>query len=616
MCERDVERCPTLADMERASDGELSSPAERDAFDAHLRRCPACRDRRQGYASFTRRIGQTLTGDDEAPRARPRRTRAMRSARFAEALHSRKQAHIHRRTAARPLLRWLSVAAVAPLLAVGILFSRTNTVVVHADELLTRAVTFERARPVGSMQRVRIRLMPAYDGASLGPRTDTREATRAADTRYAPFLVVRELTNGVGADAWPSAASANGDAVSVTRLLAQHRLDWRTPLSIEAVRAWRDGLGQKRDHVTPHGTRELLLRTTTMEGVLREVQVTVRRETFHVTRQLLVFDGIGRIEIEEIAEWVRPEPATVLASAAAAPAAAALPELDALQRAELDARLVLRDAGADLGGDVRVSSGADAVRVEGRIGSAALRRTLSARLAAVPLVHVALSAAPAAADAGAPESGATASDASASDAPASGAPAFGAMSSKAVPSEAVPGETVPSEAAARPALGRWLDRTFGEEPSETKRTFVPRLEGLIHTVTLRLAALDALSSRYADAGAAPLSPAARAKLQRLLDLHYRALNTDLHALDARVAVLFGSTARPEPAEIAPADWARRVDAGLVHARALDRLLDTLLTRDDLLADERQPDGPRALSREFSALWEAVNARTSPAPRSE
>lgn len=607
MCERDVERCPTLADMERASDGELSSPAERDAFDAHLRRCPACRDRMQGYASFTRRIGQTLTGDDESRRTRPRRTRAMRSARFAEALHSRKQAHIHRRTASRPLMRWLSVAAVAPLLAIGILFSRTNTVVVHADELLTRAVTFERARPVGSMQRVRIRLMPAYDRSGLGARTDTREATRAGDTRYAPFLVVRELTNGVGADAWPSIASANGDTVSVTRLLAQHRLDWRTPLSIEAVRAWRDGLGQKRDHVTPHGRRELLLRTTTMEGLLREVQVTVRRETFHVTRQLLVFDGIGRIEIEEIAEWVRPQPATVLASAAAAPAAVALPELDALQRAELDARLVLRDAGADLGGDVRVSSGADAVRVEGRIGSAALRRALSAQLSAVPLVRVALSAAaPAAAEAGSPEFGATTSDAS-----ASGAPAFGAVSSGATSSEAVP-----SGAAARPALGRWLNRTFGEEPSEAKRTFVPRLEGLIHTVTLRLTALDALSSRYADAGAAPLSPAARAKLQRLLDLHYRALNTDLHALDARVAVLFGSTARPEPAEIAPADWARRVDAGLVHARALDRLLDTLLTRDDLLADERQPDGPRALSREFSALWEAVNARTSPAPRSE
>jgi hypothetical protein len=220
------------------------------------------------------------------------------------------------------------------------------------------------------------------------------------------------------------------------------------------------------------------------------------------------------------------------------------------------------------------------------------------------------------------------------------------------------------QAAARPPeLGRWLADTFGE--GKPRNTFVPELRRLLTQIRQRLAALRALATRYpaSDADAAPESapgpassstaavatrvasasatdapepaprmrrvaltagpamqpasrqrpgPAARTRLDRQVRLLYTALRNDLDALDARFAVLFGSTARGLPASEVPADWRRRTEVAAGYAASLESLVKTLLdTRDDLATGD--PDGTEErTARTFAALWDAINAPTQSA----
>lgn len=247
---------------------------------------------------------------------------------------------------------------------------------------------------------------------------------------------------------------------------------------------------------------------------------------------------------------------------AAMAAMASMPDRDTLDQAELDARLVLSDANLDLQRGIRVSSTLKAVRVE---GVPAPRRRVVARLNALPYVRVSLRSGPMA---------------------ASGADAM----------------TVPVT-----GISRWVDYRLGDRPE--KLTFVPEMTRLATAVTERVHTLHGLAERYSDDAVRDMSPAARAKLQKLLDRHYQSLSADLDALDARFAILFGSTTRVFPVRRAPTDWQQRVNTGFTHAESLDQSLRELLTLDDLPpvpAGADMPEG-RAVTSAFGALWDAMHA---------
>jgi hypothetical protein len=240
-----------------------------------------------------------------------------------------------------------------------------------------------------------------------------------------------------------------------------------------------------------------------------------------------------------------------------------MPDRDTLDLAELDVRLVLSDARVDLLRGIHVSSTKKAVRVEGVIPTP--RRRLVARLNAIPNVRVSLRSGPIADGAGS----------SVREAPVTG-------------------------------LSRWVDYRLGDRPE--KLTFVPELTRLATAVTERIHTLHDLAARYSDDTVKELSPAARAKLQKLLDRHYQSLSADLDALDARFAILFGSTTRVFPARRAPTDWQQRVISGFAHAESLDRSLRDLLTLDELSpvpAEDDMSEG-RAVTAAFGALWDAVH----------
>ena len=168
----------------------------------------------------------------------------------------------------------------------------------------------------------------------------------------------------------------------------------------------------------------------------------------------------------------------------------------------------------------------------------------------------------------------------------------------------------PGRAAAAPisGLSRWVDYRLGDRPE--KQTFVPELTRLAAAVTERVHTLHGLAERYSDDAVKELSPAARGKLQKLLDRHYQSLSADLDALDARFAILFGSATRVFPVRRAPADWQQRVNSGL-DARGVARSLAAGSARPRRSpagpAGRRRARGRRAVTIAFGALWEAVHA---------
>ena len=161
MNEPTVERCPTLEELLQAGDCELS-PERRASVLAHLQDCSVCQAREGRAAQMLRDVHGYLAGAFGEERQQARQHD------FNASLHKLKQALIHQ-SVGWPLGRWLPMAALMPVFIVALLLSRSGTVVLQADELLQRAAAAERLRPRGSVQRVRVRLMPP-DALAIPPR--------------------------------------------------------------------------------------------------------------------------------------------------------------------------------------------------------------------------------------------------------------------------------------------------------------------------------------------------------------------------------------------------------------------------------------------------------------
>ena len=150
-----IDRCPSIGDLVAANDGGLSQ-SHKASMTAHLRQCASCRERLHQANAFVEAHAEliedeALVSDAEARLWPAIRRSAMSAdpgffggdfgaeydseakadARFEEfqrRLHKQKQDGIHREPPAR-MRRWLPVAALIPLLILGVTFSRTQTVV-------------------------------------------------------------------------------------------------------------------------------------------------------------------------------------------------------------------------------------------------------------------------------------------------------------------------------------------------------------------------------------------------------------------------------------------------------------------------------------------------------
>jgi hypothetical protein len=179
--------------------------------------------------------------------------------------------------------------------------------ILNAEQLLRRGVLAERAFPPPTANRVRARFVSVGPGESFSVIRD-RRSTGAPE----------ELSGATGSQALVNAFAASPFAR-------------QTLLSIEAVLSFRRSYPKGSDgRVSLHAREGRCTVTLQFEGGMpQEVELTLEVETHRVIREVLVFPGIGRVEIEDLTDEtsnvVIPTP----------------PTREELELAELNARLVV-----------------------------------------------------------------------------------------------------------------------------------------------------------------------------------------------------------------------------------------------------------------------------------
>jgi hypothetical protein len=277
--------CPSLADLLLAAENALPPPAQAQIA-RHLQACVSCQSTLATTASLMGRVRQVMKRLSERENADAAEARFQR---FLTALHARKQQRVVPVTSS-PFRRWIPLAAT--LAVAALVLWESQRAVSAADDLVRQAATIEQQRPVGSGQQLRVTFTPAnqisFSGVGLPTITAEEDLVDGILTRTRPF-------------------TPDPHVASLVQMLAQHRFDWQKPLSVQHFDAWRRGLSRKRDFVIDlRDSPNITLRTTTdADGDLREVELTVERDSYRVVREALRFEGGGLVEFEQRAQWVR-----------------------------------------------------------------------------------------------------------------------------------------------------------------------------------------------------------------------------------------------------------------------------------------------------------------------
>ena len=196
-----------------------------------------------------------------------------------------------------------------------------------------------------------------------------------------------------------SAAAATADLED--RLHAA-RLSWSDPLSLNAFISWREALAERTDRVTRSRDGLLTLHTSTIQGPITEIDLTLRDIDYHPIAETLRFQDQNNIEISELAYSVMPfeaVDAAIFAPPLPPPAPVVMvpappppgPSARELADAELEARLALHVAGADLGEQIDVANtNGKAVVISGLVDSSERKQDLLQALQGIPYTRTQL----------------------------------------------------------------------------------------------------------------------------------------------------------------------------------------------------------------------------------
>jgi hypothetical protein len=163
-----------------------------------------------------------------------------------------------------------------------------------------------------------------------------------------------------------------GDApnVDLQERLKAARLDCGDPLSVQAFISWRESLPQRTDEITRMDDQLITLHTTANGGPIAEIDLTLRYTDYHAIAETLRFQDHKDVEINELAFNVMPFEAVDASVFAPPPLPPPLPlprvvapnplpigpSLRDLADAEVQARVALHSAGADLGEQIDVNN--------------------------------------------------------------------------------------------------------------------------------------------------------------------------------------------------------------------------------------------------------------------
>jgi hypothetical protein len=183
-------------------------------------------------------------------------------------------------------------------------------------------------------------------------------------------------------------------------------VDWNRPISATDYQSWHDNQHIRADRIIRSGAHLLTLTTTVPDGDVMEQSLTVRDTDFHPVRRMVDFRDKETVEIAELDFAIVPwsvvsaeifEPAAGSPGALASdlprallPRATAPPTPEQLDETELAARLILNQLQADTGEQVEIRRLPQEVAVEGIVDTDQRKYKLTAQLAMVPRLHIAI----------------------------------------------------------------------------------------------------------------------------------------------------------------------------------------------------------------------------------
>jgi hypothetical protein len=370
--------------LTRLIDGELSLTG-RWLAGRHLARCARCRARYERLARVELKIAERRKRAIEGlgPLSSTRRDLFIQQLDLLlESVPAKSQ---WRRSlesfGVRPLGNWTpSFKSTATLVCAGLIVfavSRWQLPSVSAADLLNRAVVSDQ-RPVG------------ISGSGLICRRFRITAARKTINR----AVYRDIS-GLRQPKYAKVASEEADLAA---RLALAGVNWDDPLSAISFKNWHDRQAGSTDEVRSSGRGFLTISThLTSTNIARE-SLTVREDTFHPTDRVIEYRDFGIVDISEVSiESLRPEAADSIfldreisagLLARPVPAAALLPSAAQLNEAELQARLMLNQVGADTGEQIEIERDFKGVRVQGLVESKERKRELDDSLRDVPLLSI------------------------------------------------------------------------------------------------------------------------------------------------------------------------------------------------------------------------------------
>ena len=183
--------------------------------------------------------------------------------------------------------------------------------------------------------------------------------------------------------------------------------NWQDPLSPASYTDWHNSLSEKQDEVSVANNGLVTLTTTTSNGPISEVRLTVRIPDFHPIAENLRLQDTRHVEVDELAWEILPMEAIDPAIFAAQPIPS--PELahrailapppsgptdTELAESELQARIAIHAVGADLGEQIELGrdtqSDQRSVLVQGIVSTPERKKSLLAVLHGIRHVELRL----------------------------------------------------------------------------------------------------------------------------------------------------------------------------------------------------------------------------------
>ncbi|MEO8657218.1 MAG: hypothetical protein ABI693_02045 [Bryobacteraceae bacterium] len=509
---------PDQAMLLQAIDGELAPHAAKSMND-HLLGCALCRQESASLQQTLHRASHLLhdASQQQLPPFAPSR-REFRERLSVLDRQSASPAWWRRRTMWRASAL---VAASAAAVALILFFYPERTLhTVSARDVLERASTVSsleasQVAPPAVRQKFRIRV-----GAQEMTRTIYRD--RRGHKQW-------DLWNG----ARLPASTAPAAAEQLRLRLANSPIDWNDPLSADSFTRWYLRHADKQRDIVTAETDLVSVQATAVSGPVVHATLRLRASDYHPISESLSFDDRQSVEISEVEfEELHDERALAQFSAPLLPQSPLENKSDSIDT-ELQARSILHDIGADLGGEIQVRHTAGhTVEISGFAGTARQKTQLQAALAHIPGIVTSLT---------------TLDDVSTHE-------------------SRTPGTTKPAGSATLSLGDALADRM---PDSIDREAFASKALDLSQILLSHAFALNRLSQRYTPEEEFHLSDAGRASLRRIAADHADALTRTARILLQHIGTGLGTPDMSTLSVAIAGPWQNRSAALVTAAQQLD-----------------------------------------------